>query len=280
MWGATPMGLVILYIGLKRNKARQQLKALEHQQFQATRERMQPVNRISSIYMSGFTAVGLFCCSACSSSAETPESPDAWHDAAVVFQDGDGDGVLLENDCDDENPAVYPGNIEVPYDGLDNDCDEMTRDDDLDEDGWGAFEGDCDDSNEEINPDRIELPGQSGDEDCDGFEDETVEYERDIENILIHECYNCHHEPDETLYLVENSYRTLVGQPSSQADNMNIVEPFLPMESYLWLKLNNLHLTVEGGEGYPMPLIVDPYVPLEDEDLALFEAWILEGCPP
>jgi hypothetical protein len=224
--------------------------------------------------------VGLVLCSACSSPDEGVGDSDTLPDAVVISQDGDGDGVLRENDCDDENPAVYPGNIEVPYDGLDNDCDEMTRDDDLDEDGWGAFEGDCDDSDGEISPDGTELPDLLGDEDCDGFEEETIDYDRDIENILLHECYNCHHEPVSVLYLVEDSYEALVGQPSSQAENLNIVEPFLPMESYLWLKINNLHLTVEGGEGYPMPLIIDPYIPLIDEDLALFETWILEGCPP
>lgn len=40
--------------------------------------------------------------------------------------DADGDGAKLgvqPKDCDDNNPDRYPGNTEVPYDGVDNDCD-------------------------------------------------------------------------------------------------------------------------------------------------------------
>jgi hypothetical protein len=36
--------------------------------------------------------------------------------------DVDGDGYALEDDCDDGNPLINPGAIEVPGDGVDNDC--------------------------------------------------------------------------------------------------------------------------------------------------------------
>ncbi len=36
--------------------------------------------------------------------------------------DGDGDGYALEDDCDDGNPLINPGAIEVAGDGVDNDC--------------------------------------------------------------------------------------------------------------------------------------------------------------
>jgi len=40
--------------------------------------------------------------------------------------DVDGDGYALEDDCDDGNPLVNPGAIEVPGDGVDNDCNGKT----------------------------------------------------------------------------------------------------------------------------------------------------------
>ncbi|MEO0602866.1 MAG: hypothetical protein AAF211_15605, partial [Myxococcota bacterium] len=38
---------------------------------------------------------------------------------------------------------------EVPYDGIDNDCDPDTRDDDLDEDGF-VLANDCDDTDDRV----------------------------------------------------------------------------------------------------------------------------------
>lgn len=43
-------------------------------------------------------------------------------------EDGDGDprcgasGTTADGDCDDTNPLMFNGNVETPYDGLDNDC--------------------------------------------------------------------------------------------------------------------------------------------------------------
>ena len=36
--------------------------------------------------------------------------------------DSDGDGDTDDSDCNDSNPAVFNGQVEIPYDGLDNDC--------------------------------------------------------------------------------------------------------------------------------------------------------------
>jgi hypothetical protein len=43
-------------------------------------------------------------------------------DVVLPPRDGDGDGYVAEDDCDDGNPLVNPGAIEVPGDGVDNDC--------------------------------------------------------------------------------------------------------------------------------------------------------------
>ena len=83
--------------------------------------------------------------------------------------DGDGyDSVECGGlDCDDAAFEVHPGAGEVPYDGLDNDCDETTPDDDLDGDGYPLAE-DCNDMDAAVNPGATEIPDNGLDDDCDG----------------------------------------------------------------------------------------------------------------
>jgi hypothetical protein len=80
--------------------------------------------------------------------------------------DRDGDGVVDDEDCAPNNPEVYPGNTEIPYDGVNNDCDGETPDDDLDGDGH-ALATDCDDTDPEVRPGAYEDPYDGLDNDCD-----------------------------------------------------------------------------------------------------------------
>lgn len=73
------------------------------------------------------------------------------------------------SDCDDDDDGVYPSAPEVPYDGVDQDCD---ADDlcDADLDGFDACAGgdDCDDGDEDVFPGADEVTGDGIDQDCDG----------------------------------------------------------------------------------------------------------------
>ncbi|MBN2801006.1 MAG: right-handed parallel beta-helix repeat-containing protein, partial [Deltaproteobacteria bacterium] len=88
-------------------------------------------------------------------------------------QDDDGDGHLAAlcggDDCDDGEITRSPGADEVPYNGVDEDCDgaDLTDvDGDLFDGGpWGD---DCDDDNPEVHPGAVELPNNGLDDDCSG----------------------------------------------------------------------------------------------------------------
>ena len=110
--------------------------------------------------------------------------------------DEDGDGVVAEDDCNDQNPTVHP-NAEEVCDTIDNNCDGIVDDDavdrsswfsDTDGDGFGdpaqsvlsctAPEGsvadntDCAPDEPAIHPKAKEMETDRVDNDCDGMVDE------------------------------------------------------------------------------------------------------------
>jgi hypothetical protein len=109
--------------------------------------------------------------------------------------DSDGDGHPAWQDCDDEDPAVFPG-AEEACNGRDDDCDgtadeglQLSLYPDGDGDGWGAegdptqacaegsglvaVSGDCDDEDPAVHPEASERCNDV-DDDCDGEIDEGV----------------------------------------------------------------------------------------------------------
>ena len=108
--------------------------------------------------------------------------------------DDDGDGFPpAGGDCDDDDPLVYPGAVEV-LDGVDQDCDGVVDEEPLDGgtwfededgDGWGSEQattacrqpgqvakaGDCDDQDDAIFPGQEESWYDGVDQACDGGDD-------------------------------------------------------------------------------------------------------------
>jgi hypothetical protein len=70
--------------------------------------------------------------------------------------------ILPLSDCNDTDESINPEVIEVPYDGIDNDCNTATLDDDLDGDGF-VNANDCNDSDATINPATVWYLDADGD---------------------------------------------------------------------------------------------------------------------
>lgn len=85
-----------------------------------------------------------------------------------VQGDADLDGVRYPADCDDTNPGIHPGAVDVPDNGVDEDCSGIDAVDlDRDADGIPRPQ-DCDDTDAAIRPGATEVIGNAVDENCDG----------------------------------------------------------------------------------------------------------------
>lgn len=120
--------------------------------------------------------------------ADCDDGDPARYRWADVYSDGDSDGfgigevvpvcigaapgppyALVDGDCFDDNAAVNPGADETPYDGLDNDCDAATPDDDIDGDG-ALVALDCDDDDPARFPGNADPTADGTDQNCDGVD--------------------------------------------------------------------------------------------------------------
>ncbi len=133
--------------------------------------------------------------------ADADSDSDADTDTGT-FVDGDGDGHGAAVDCDDGDPAIFPGADEY-CDGVDSDCDGLLDDEDPDTldggpwyadsdgDGYGDAKAvstlclqpsdhvinanDCDDSSAGVHPGADEIGLNGVDDDCHGGDDDTLE---------------------------------------------------------------------------------------------------------
>ena len=111
-------------------------------------------------------------------------------DRASPTIDADGDGYsVADGDCADSNPAIHPGAVDIPNDGIDQDCDGKDAVDvsllDRDGDGYTPKQGDCDDSNPRVHPAGVEVCGDGIDQDCDGKDQVCDGVDRDGDGFTV-----------------------------------------------------------------------------------------------
>ncbi len=110
---------------------------------------------------------------------------DGLADDDELRADADADGQTPEQgDCDDDNPALFFGNIDTPDDFIDQDCN-GTDNYDADRDGDPSYTSggtDCDDTRSTVYVGAAELCGDNADNDCDGTFDEDCAGDNPVED--------------------------------------------------------------------------------------------------
>ena len=106
---------------------------------------------------------------------------------------------------------------EISYNGIDDDCDIETLDDDLDQDGFILL-NDCDDENPAINPDAEEIPNNGIDENCDGVDLVTSIKE------LKYSDFNIYPNPSSSDVFISSTENLKIQFELFNSNGMNVIE--------------------------------------------------------
>lgn len=169
-------------------------------------------------------------------------------------EEGGGSNVTDGDLDDDEDASITDGDSDGDSDG---DTDAVIVDGDMDSESV--------DREVEMVDGDAEVPS-------------APTYYPDVDPIIQSECVSCHY-PGLPSAGLDINFVNLVGAASTQVAEMYRVDPGNPNNSYMWLKLNDTHLGVDGGSGTGMPSDGgSTYLPLSGELLIVIENWINGGA--
>lgn len=122
-------------------------------------------------------------CDGCEDDRDIDVDGDLWTECPSAC-DSDRDGDIDSDDvacydCDETSVAINPNAIEIPYDGIDQNCNGDDDECDVDGDkyqadstaGPGCGGPDCNDADADVHPGALEDPSNGKDDDCDSVID-------------------------------------------------------------------------------------------------------------
>lgn len=110
--------------------------------------------------------------------AQQAASASSWNSSPLLSQ------PAPIGDCNDNNPNIHPGAVEVVGNGIDDNCNGLADEapdgspssdtSDTDGDGFTVAVGDCNDHNVAVRPGAAEVVGDRIDNNCNGIADEDA----------------------------------------------------------------------------------------------------------
>jgi hypothetical protein len=163
---------------------------------------------------------------------------------APVTSDLDADGVNAPDDCNDDDPTVFPGAPDPFGDDKDADCSGL---DGVDADGDAYADGpDCNDADAAVNPGAAEVAYNGVDENCNGKRDDS-DVDGDGAKAIAVGGTDC---ADEDATLIDQTNRITSASP---ADGTSDVLPRTFLELRLATADPNVRVTVTDSTGTSLP---------------------------